>query len=240
VGSDGAGYVLGYENAYPTAMFPGGTGALRKYDSSGNVAWSVSVLGGGSDEDGALTADAAGNLVVGISYSWPVGAGAEFLVFSPAGEELWSASDLRSGWDLMYPRAMQVAHGDTLFVAGKTYAGGGNLATLAAYTYRQPSPCVGGLQATRIVLYPNPVKGDSVRVVLDIGEGASEVRVDVFNALSDRVFHGVWTAVGRVEGGVTLEGLSKWAPGMYFVKASAKLFDGSTLEPKPAKLVIRR
>jgi hypothetical protein len=90
------------------------------------------------------------------------------------------------------------------------------------------------------LVYPNPVDGDRMRVGVTLANDASELEVEVYNSGFQRVFRGVWRDVGVAEGGVDIDGVLKWAPGVYLVKVRAKYAVGGTQDFKTVKAVVKR
>jgi len=90
------------------------------------------------------------------------------------------------------------------------------------------------------LVYPNPVTGDRMRVGVALANDASELEVEVYNSGFQRVFRGVWREVGAAEGGVDIDGILKWAPGVYLIKVRAKYAVGGTQDFKTVKAVVKR
>jgi len=89
--------------------------------------------------------------------------------------------------------------------------------------------------------FPNPVTGDRVIIGLpSLRADAEEVTVEVFTASFQWAFRGVWRDVRTIQKAVAITGISRWAPGFYTVRASAKLAGGQTQTWKEAVMVVKR
>lgn len=103
-----------------------------------------------------------------------------------------------------------------------------------------PAVTVTARPAGDFVIYPNPVNGDTFHCYLKLNADAIAVTVDVYDAAIHRVFAGAWGFVAQTDGVVDLDGVRKWAPGVYLVRARATLADGSTQTFPSGKVVIKR
>ncbi len=90
----------------------------------------------------------------------------------------------------------------------------------------KPEPGTGGA-----VAYPNPVHlsqpSPKLNIYLQLNDDAREITVDVYDAAMHRVYSGVWGQVPKIDGTLEVEGLNQWAPGIYLLRAKAKLEDGT-------------
>ena len=91
-----------------------------------------------------------------------------------------------------------------------------------------------------LVVYPNPVSGDLINVALKLNSDAAEVKVEVYNMAMQRMYKGVWQGVSKLEGGVKIDGVSLWPPGVYFIRSIVKLADGSTQNFKVIRVMVKR
>lgn len=91
-----------------------------------------------------------------------------------------------------------------------------------------------------IVIYPNPVSGDSVTVNLKLSQAARELVVTVYNVGYSRVYEGVWRNFSSQSGEIVINGLSNWAPGFYVIRINATLMDGNEQVLPIVKLVVKR
>jgi hypothetical protein len=91
-----------------------------------------------------------------------------------------------------------------------------------------------------VVAYPSPASGDTVTLGIKMEEEADEVSVDVYNSGMKRVYQGSWRNVTLADGGVVITGVSKWAPGVYWVKVRMKNASGKEAALDSVKLVVKR
>ncbi len=89
------------------------------------------------------------------------------------------------------------------------------------------------------VVFPHPVTGDRATVYLRLEEDAAEVTVEAWDSSMHRVWSGEWRAVSWLDGQLTLEGLTRWAPGIYLMRARATFSDGAVKSYPVFKLVIK-
>lgn len=89
--------------------------------------------------------------------------------------------------------------------------------------------------------YPNPVTGREFNLALPLRADASEVTVWVYSAAALKiVYRGTWAEVSRAKGGVIIGRAGDWAPGMYLVRAEARLVSGETQRFPPVKVMVKR
>ncbi|MEK7476813.1 MAG: hypothetical protein AAB152_14420 [Candidatus Coatesbacteria bacterium] len=100
-----------------------------------------------------------------------------------------------------------------------------------------PSPAPPSFPDT-VVLYPQPAAGDSVTVAVRLAPGEDALEAQAYNAAMERVYRGRWNAVDAA--GVTINGLRRWAPGVYLLRL--RTFSGGRVARllRPARLVVRR
>lgn len=89
-----------------------------------------------------------------------------------------------------------------------------------------------------IAVYPNPLRSGGLSIYLKLKDDAREVSVDVYDAGMHRVYDGKWRSVPRLQATLDVAGASRWAPGVYYVRAKAAFADGSTQKFPVAKLVV--
>jgi len=91
-----------------------------------------------------------------------------------------------------------------------------------------------------IAVYPNPVDGDFLNVALKIEGNAKEVEVKVYNAAFRLAYSGTWRNVNGSEGGVRIDGVSGWAPGVYLLRAKVTDASGSGKPFPTVKVMVKR
>ncbi|MEK7476523.1 MAG: S8 family serine peptidase [Candidatus Coatesbacteria bacterium] len=92
-----------------------------------------------------------------------------------------------------------------------------------------------------LVPYPNPVAGDEFRLAVPLESDAAELTVFVHGAASmEPVYRATWHDLLRAEGGVVVRGVRGWAPGLYLVRARAKLAGGTTRDFAAVKVMVKR
>jgi hypothetical protein len=91
-----------------------------------------------------------------------------------------------------------------------------------------------------IAAYPNPVNGDRMNIYLRLTGAAREVTVDAYDSGMHRVFGGKWGYVDWADGVLEVDGMRKWAPGIYILRARAVLADGTEQKFPLAKVAIKR
>jgi len=91
-----------------------------------------------------------------------------------------------------------------------------------------------------VIVFPNPVAGDRLTVLLKLDEDAVSVVVDVFNMAPARAFTGTWAGVTMNDGTLVVNGVGTWAPGPYVMKVVAKLQSGRTQKFELVKVVVKR
>lgn len=89
-------------------------------------------------------------------------------------------------------------------------------------------------------VYPNPLRGDVLTVGLLLRQDAREVETEILDLGFRRVCHHVESSVGRGYARIPIAGMSRLAPGKYFVRVTAALASGGTEKNDLRKLVIRR
>jgi len=188
---------------------------FRMYSATGDVLWSYDMLGMQGPGPSSQLAVA---VVVGDHGLVYVGGPQGVVGFTATtGRVAWS--DDTDGLALL-DAALASGPGGRLVVAW------GNYFAWATRAYLDPATCPGaalnGHEHEDVLVYPNPVAGDTVRVAVRLPADVDEVMVDVFNVAMRHVFTGTWRNVRQGEGGVRITGLSRWAPGLYYVKARAK------------------
>lgn len=94
--------------------------------------------------------------------------------------------------------------------------------------------------AGTVLVYPNPVSGDSATIVLPLEDDAEEVYVKAYNSSNRLAATALWRSVSRSDGSVVLTGIRSWAPGVYVLIATAKTAGAAERSFAPAKLVVRR
>jgi hypothetical protein len=137
-------------------------------------------------------------------------------------------------WQLTAERSGSVQLKGT--ATGLDYLGGATLTAQASATQGI------GFEGTTdsMILYPNPVGGDTLNVGLALTADATEVDVNVYNVAGQRLYKGSWADVAASEGGVVINGVLQWAPGVYLVKATAKLTDGTAQSFPVLKVMVKR
>jgi len=78
------------------------------------------------------------------------------------------------------------------------------------------------------IVFPSPVRGDRATLSLTLSTRPDEVAVRVYNAGAQLVWRGTFSDVDARTGAVALSGLSRWAPGIYLLRAEARYPDGTT------------
>jgi hypothetical protein len=90
-----------------------------------------------------------------------------------------------------------------------------------------------------IAVFPHPVTTDRATVYLDLTEDAAEVVLEAWDASLHRVWEGRWTNVSWLDGILTIDGLRRWAPGIYLLRGRAVTADGGHRVFPVYKLVIK-
>jgi hypothetical protein len=90
-----------------------------------------------------------------------------------------------------------------------------------------------------VVTYPNPATGNILNVRVNLQQEASKFTVRVYNAAMRLVYEGEWSNVSIASGGVSITGVSDWAPGIYIVKAKAVWGDGASREYPASKVQVK-
>ncbi len=91
-----------------------------------------------------------------------------------------------------------------------------------------------------LVTYPSPVNGDRLVVALRLEGDADEVRIEVYTVAYRKVWSGRWTNVRQSDGEVQVDAMLGWAPGPYWLKATAMLAGGTQQSFTVAKVVVKR
>lgn len=91
-----------------------------------------------------------------------------------------------------------------------------------------------------IVTYPNPVSGDVLFISLRLAGPVEWVEIDIYNGAFLRIYKGRWKEVYPVDGLFRITGVSKWAPGIYHVRARGRGHGGTKLEFKKKKVMVKR
>jgi uncharacterized repeat protein (TIGR01451 family) len=93
---------------------------------------------------------------------------------------------------------------------------------------------------TPFIAYPNPARGDRLTVAIPLEEPAESVVVDIYDTGLQRVYSGAWKGVATAEGGVTIDGIRKLAPGLYLLKSRVRYRGGREKNFGPIKVMVRR
>jgi len=88
--------------------------------------------------------------------------------------------------------------------------------------------------------YPNPVNGDQLNLYLRLNGNAREVTVDAYDSGMHRVFGGKWGRVELIDGVLEIDGMRRWAPGIYILKARVVLDDGTEQKFPLVKVAVKR
>jgi hypothetical protein len=108
------------------------------------------------------------------------------------------------------------------------------LATATVTTVRA-YPDFGG----RMMVFPNPATGDVLNVAIKLDADASEITVEMYDTGYRRVYRGVRYGVAAADGQVTIPGMNALAPGVYLLRAKARLAGGKTVGYDPVKVVVK-
>lgn len=106
-----------------------------------------------------------------------------------------------------------------------------------------PAPASGlGISRLEVPVgvYPNPPRGDTLNVAIQLEKQASEVEIEVHNSGYRRIYRGTWRDVSLADGGLVLSGIKSWAPGVYFLKVRVTYVDGTRKVFSPVRVVIKR
>jgi len=212
-------------NVYVTGRFYNGYNMdIRtiKYDSMGNSIWNVTYDGGYDDVAVGISLDGAGNVFVGTTSS--NGTNDDFRTLK------YNALDGTMLWNVAYDSGyadntsgIAVDPAGNAYVTGQTYDGVNNSNEWRTIKYGNPIAVpVAPPPAYRfdkpLVLYPNPVTGDTLNIALQLASDADKVEAEVYNGNFQRVFKGSWRDVTVADGGVAIQGMRQWAPGIYVMK----------------------
>lgn len=91
-----------------------------------------------------------------------------------------------------------------------------------------------------VVVYPSPVEGDRLTLAVSLEADAERVTVEAYNAAFQRVFTGSWRGVSRTGERLVVDGVARWAPGVYLVRVSADLAGGGRQVLPVTKVMVRR
>ena len=91
-----------------------------------------------------------------------------------------------------------------------------------------------------VVAFPNPVRGDLLRMALRLDPAATRITVEVANAARDRVWRGEWARAEAPYGDLEIRGVARWAPGLYFLMARTRTDAGIERAYPPVKIDVRR
>lgn len=91
-----------------------------------------------------------------------------------------------------------------------------------------------------VVVYPNPVAGDVLNLSLQMDHDADELTVEAFTPSGRRVYEGTWRGLPRTAGGVSIAGLSRWTPGRYLVRVTAKWAGGGEKTYPAVRVLVER
>ena len=214
---------------------PGGysfNGFICHVGSAGDLVWKTEYANGlYSAFMGVAIAPTGKILVTGIELSADGLSGGELLAaYTPSGSLCWAQtySGLNHLGDCLIPEPLYVGGAD------------GDDASIQKFTGTVDDCVALGKFDTPLVTYPNPVKGDKLNVALQLDGPADEVTVDIYDSGFKRVYSGLWKNVAQMEGGVVIDGMKKLAPGLYLLKAQAKLAGGKQKKFAPIKVVIKR
>jgi len=217
-----------------------GKGLLVRYAADGDIVWSKNVGNachywpGNEPTPLVPLVDTLGNiwLVGGNRYEQTMyTTGMSFSKMDGLGNIIWTEDLPHSG------AAALCADGNIAVGTFGSYYPGSWLA--GKIKNERPKPCIQDLPSDKVVVFPNPIPGDSASLAFDIGEGAKELTVEVYNLRRRLVYRGRWKDVSKQDGGVTISGFKKWAKGVYFVKARAILLDGSERKYDFGRLIVK-
>jgi hypothetical protein len=90
------------------------------------------------------------------------------------------------------------------------------------------------------VAFPNPATGDSIKLGIKLDADAKNVHVDIYNSGMRRIYTGVWSNVTLADGGVSINGVKDWAPGVYWAKIRVVNDSGKEVKLDSVKLVVKR
>jgi hypothetical protein len=88
------------------------------------------------------------------------------------------------------------------------------------------------------VVYPNPATGDRVTLSLALPAGVNSVSVRIYAPDVRLVWRGTWSGADAASGTFAIAGLTRWAPGVYLVKARATVADGSVKSYRLVRLAV--
>ena len=216
------------------------TWSVASFDSEGSQVWQRVVMGAFDASDRVEVAVDSGGRIATVGF--PCNSSSanscndpSLHVFDRGGTKIWSAA-------IPYMvRAMGVAvHGEELIAVVGYDAWDRFLPEQNWYVqeFLDPAACPGHVKEAEhsksyLVVYPNPVSGDWFSV--KVPSMNATIELEVLNGAFQRVWSGTYTNEPRSAGGVTVRGVSRWAPGVYYVVA--KEFAGVS---SMARVVVKR
>ena len=224
----------------------GGT-SLLFYDPGGNELWSTSFNNkseGGYDAGQALAVDRSGNIL--LAGNRTVG---------PDGRVNWffrkhdAAGNLLMDETFAGPAGMgDFAYGVAIDRTGNIVAAGYEQQQSQTVTanwlirkLREPMPTSAGTPSPELIVYPNPVGGDSFTVeILNLDGDVDKLEVRLFDVAFRLVYKASWRSVTRTAPRVTVEGMRRVAPGIYLLRAKAWMANGSEIKFQVVKVAIKR
>jgi len=93
--------------------------------------------------------------------------------------------------------------------------------------------------AGRMMAFPNPVTGDVLNVPLKMDADAEEVTVEIYDMAYRRIYRGTRMNLVAADGLVKIPGMSALAPGVYILRARARLAGGKTADYGTMKVVVK-
>jgi len=212
-----------------------GVRMTRAYGSGGSVLWT---------RQGDPTGWARGESVAIYDDNKYSAVAASLYGFDATGSQLWTEDFHDLGGGTFSPHTVSADPSGNLVVGGNWSAyGAGAESSWRVVKMLNPGQCPGMLLGSfvgDVGIYPNPVNGDSVKLAFELGGDAAEVRADVYNTALKPVWSATWRDVRQYEGGITMAGLRRWAPGAYIVHVEVKLASGKSKTYMPARLVVKR
>jgi uncharacterized repeat protein (TIGR01451 family) len=90
------------------------------------------------------------------------------------------------------------------------------------------------------VVYPNPVRGDRLNLALKLDPRVESVQVEVYNIAFERIWRREWSRAEAPYGDLVIDGVRRWAPGLYILRAKGRLTGGGEQAFPSAKVVVKR
>lgn len=90
-----------------------------------------------------------------------------------------------------------------------------------------------------LVVFPHPVTTDRASVFVRLTEDAVTVELEAWDSSMHRVYEGEWRNVSWLDGLLTLEGMKRWAPGVYLLRVRATFADGTVKTWPVSRLVVK-